>query len=354
LWEGDIPSSSGTGPQTVFAMAEDADHTIATHLGVYETRPIADFSLEGVDTPKTVSPGDMTEFHVSVIGPTSKWVSLSVGGIPPGASASFSGGAEIAAPGQRTETRLTISTSETTPLGTYTLTLKGSNGTFSHEALVTLVVNRSFDFTLQPLTPSQVLVPGSSAPFIVVARLISGTAKPVMMTVEGLPQAATSSFSINPVTPVAGAGSLSVLTIGWNSALSAGSYSLKIVGTSGALRRETSVTLHVQSSEANFALQSSTSSVALSCGPSNPVDYGCGAEIEITVVPLSGNPQPVTLSVQGLPEYAYSYFSSSPVTPGSSTTLTIGMYPRGPATHRITVVGTSGTLVRTVSFDLIE
>jgi hypothetical protein len=353
VWEGDIPSSLDEGAQSVFAMAEDADHKIATHIGVYDTRH-ADFTIEPLDTQQTVSPGDAAAFRVQVIGPPSKGVSLSVEAVPPGATASFSEGAVIPTPGQGSESRLTISTSEMTPQGIYTLTLRGSNRTFAHEASLTLIVKGSFDFSLQPLTPSQTLEPGGSAPFIVVARLASGMARPVTMSVEGLPLAAISSFSINPVTPVAGAGSLSVLTIGWNSALSAGSYSLTIVGTSGALRRETSVTLQVQSSEANFGLQSSASSVALTCGPDNPVDYGCGAEIEITAALLSGNPQAVILSVLGLPEGAYFYFSSNPVTPGSSTTLVIGMYPRGPATHRITVVGTSGTLIRAVSFDLIE
>src|SRR6185503_4645190 len=143
LWEGDIASSSEAGPQSVFAMAEDADHKIATHIGVYETRRISDFTIETLDMSKTVSPGDMAEFRVSVIGPTSKGVSLSVDGLPPGASFSFSQGAVIPAPGQRTENRLTISTAETTQQGTYTLTLRGSNGTFAHEASLILVVRKS-------------------------------------------------------------------------------------------------------------------------------------------------------------------------------------------------------------------
>jgi hypothetical protein len=249
LWEGDIASSSEAGPQSVFAMAEDADHKIATHIGVYETRRIADFTIETLDTSKTISPGAMAEFRVSVVGPTSNNVSLSLTGMPPGASATFSWGAVIPAPGQRTESRLTISTSETTPQGTYSLTLRGSNGTFTHEAPVTLVVNA-------------------------------------------------------------------------------------VVVVSG-----------------DFALLSSESSVFLDCAGSFD---GCGAVIEINAAHLSGPALTVSLTVQGLPGDLSAEFSPNPVTAGGGTTLVIESYLRPPpGTYLVTVVGTSETVTRTVSFDLV-
>ena len=349
VWEGDIASSSEAGPQSVFAMAEDADHKIATHIGVYETRRIADFTIETLDTAKTVSPGGMAEFRVSVAGPTSNDVSLSLTGMPPGASATFSQGALIPAPGQRTESRLTISTSQTTQQGTYTLTLKGSNGKFAHEASLTLVVQRSFDFSLQPLTQSQAIVPGGSAQFIVAGRLVSGTAEPVTMSVEGLPQAASGWFSISLVIPALGGASPTVLTVDTTLAISPGNYSITIVGTSGQLRRELRVTLTVESTFGGFELVSSESSIVLYC---EYYGYDCYATIEITVVLLSGSVQPVFLTAYGVP--AGLQFSLNPVTPGASTTLTVQSDVAPPAgTYRVTVVGTSGSMIRTLSFDLI-
>ncbi|HEU4391187.1 MAG TPA: hypothetical protein VFV34_25535, partial [Blastocatellia bacterium] len=244
VWEGDLLTGSESGPQTVFALAEDADHKIATQIGVYETRRESDFSIQALDTQRTIAPGGVAEFRISVIGPPSTGVSLSVEGLPPRSGATFSQGVVIPAPGPGTESRLTIATSETTAEGTYTLTLRATNGTFTHEAQVFLVVSR----------PT------------------------------------------------------------WD-----------------------------------FELQSSRSSVEPFC------DYyphfGCDATLEITAVHLFGRAQPVFLSVQGLP--AQFQFSPNPVTSGGTTTLYFYFDELPSGVYRVTVVGTSGTLIRTVSFDLI-
>jgi len=38
LWEDNIPADREAGPQTVYALAKDANGHIATHIGVYEVR----------------------------------------------------------------------------------------------------------------------------------------------------------------------------------------------------------------------------------------------------------------------------------------------------------------------------
>ena len=460
VWEGDIPSSSDAGPQTVFAMAEDAEHKFATHIGVYETRHDAsDFRIEAETTPKTVSPGSTAEFRVRVIGLPSKGVNLSVDGTPPAASASLSATTMIPT-SEGAENRLTVATNETTPEGTYTLSVRGSNGRFTREASVILIVRRtveSFDFTLRAFGTPQTISPGGSAEFTIeailqggapepvnlsaerlpagasaaflmnplipgtgdrailtisttsavslgnhsmtivgragvlrrevpvtltiqvapppfsfqlfansfasvlpggltefklVVFLNSGIPEPVNLSVEGLPPGATGSFFPNPVTPV-GSGTQVSLMISTFPTIAPGTYSLTIVGTSGALRREAQVTLHVQGSEPwDFELQSSESRVVMSCDPR----FDCEAHVDITATLLSGPAQPVILSVQGLPqeEFDISVFPN-PVTPtagGARTTLGIFASPV-PGTRRVTVVATSGTLTRMVSFDLI-
>ena len=73
---------------------------------------------------------------------------------------------------------------------------------------------------------------------------------------------------------------------------------------------------------------------------------------------LGGFAQPVSLSVNGLPE-SFSYqFSPNPVTPtpgaGNRSTLLIDSLVRPQAgTYSVTIVGTAGSQIRAVSFDLI-
>jgi hypothetical protein len=82
--------------------------------------------------------GNAVNYNVAVsdVGGFSGPVSLSVSGLPAGASANFNP-ASVIGSGSST---LSVSTSSATPLGSYTLTITGVSGAVTHTATATLVV----------------------------------------------------------------------------------------------------------------------------------------------------------------------------------------------------------------------
>lgn len=103
------------------------------------TYPAADFSVSSVTPPQTVTAGGIASFIASVsplYGFTGS-VALSATGLPAGALASFSP-ASISVSGQST---LSVTTSGSTPAGTYPITIAGVSGGLNHTATLTLTVN---------------------------------------------------------------------------------------------------------------------------------------------------------------------------------------------------------------------
>ncbi|HTD22249.1 MAG TPA: chitinase [Terriglobales bacterium] len=96
-----------------------------------------DFTLGATPGSQTVTPGSSARYTatVSALSGFNGNVALSVGGVPSGATASFSP-TSIGSSGSST---LTVATG-TAAAGTYRLTITGSSGSLSHTALVTLTV----------------------------------------------------------------------------------------------------------------------------------------------------------------------------------------------------------------------
>jgi hypothetical protein len=97
-----------------------------------------DFSLSASPTSRSVNAGSGTTYTVSITrsGGFTGPVTLSIAGLPTGASGTFSSN-----PAAGTSSRLSITTSSATPGGTFPLTITGtSSGTPIHTTVVTLTV----------------------------------------------------------------------------------------------------------------------------------------------------------------------------------------------------------------------
>jgi regulation of enolase protein 1 (concanavalin A-like superfamily) len=102
------------------------------------TAPAPDFSIAASPSSQTVAPGGSTNYTatISALNGFSSGVSLTVSGLPSGATGSFNP-PTITGSGSST---LTVSTASSTPIGTSTLTITGTSGSLVHNATVTLVV----------------------------------------------------------------------------------------------------------------------------------------------------------------------------------------------------------------------
>jgi len=237
-------TTPGTYTLTITGTSGSLTHSTTVTLVVNAT-PTPDFSISATPSSQTVTVGSGTSYTtaVSALNGFTGTVSLSVSGLPSGATGSFNP-TSIATSGSST---LSVSTNSTTPVGAYTLTITGTSGSLTHSITVTLVVNAAVtgDFSITATPSSQTVTEGgtSSTTYTTSVTAQNGFTGTVTLSVSGLPSGVTGSF--NP-TSVAGSGN-STLSVSASSSGKVGTYTLTIKGTSGSLVHSTTVTLVVKS-----------------------------------------------------------------------------------------------------------
>jgi len=176
------------------------------------------------------------------IGGFNGTIALSVAGLPPGATSSFSPASIVGGSGSSI---LTVKTATTTPQpSVYTLTITGTNGILVHNTTAYLGVTTSQgDFT-GSASPSSVSVPsaGGVANYAVTLSPIQGGAGDVSLSVGGLPPGATASFTPSTVSGGSGTSNLQITVA---SGTPAGTYSIAITSTGSGVVHQTGVSLVV-------------------------------------------------------------------------------------------------------------
>jgi uncharacterized membrane protein len=246
--------------------------------GVFAAASKADFTLAASPASQTVSPGGKTSYTVSItrLGGFTGSVNLAVSGLPIGATGSFSPNPVGSA---QTSSVLTVNTASSTPTGNYTLAITAASGTLKHSTAVTLVVQKgqTSDFAIAASPTTQQVLQGDQTSYAVSVSSVAGFTSSVSLSVSGLPNGVTGSFSPNPVTPTATPGTPSTLTIVAASNASTGNYTLTVTGTSGSLVHSQQVALAV--------LQTSSFSIT---GNANTASLYPGARTSVN--PLITNP----------------------------------------------------------------
>ena len=141
-------------------------------------------------------------------------VSLSVSGLPSGASSAFSGNT------------LVIFVSATATPGSYALKITGTSGTTTATTTITLVIPAGPKFTLSPAAAKLTLGPLGRGSDVITVVPANGFTGAVTFKVTGLPTGVTGTFSPTSST------SKTTLTIAVPLFTTAGTYTLTITGTS--------------------------------------------------------------------------------------------------------------------------
>src|SRR5439155_1433456 len=165
--------------------------------------PGPDFTLSASPASRTVTPGGSTSYDVT-IGPTGGFtgqVTLSVSGLPSGATGSFT-----PTPATGSPTPPLPSTPLFLP-NSSTLTLADPRSQQTHTNTLTRFLSPAPDFTLSASPASQTATPGGSTSYDVTISPTGGFTGQVTLSVSGLPSGATGSFTPNPAT---GSSTLSV------------------------------------------------------------------------------------------------------------------------------------------------
>jgi hypothetical protein len=199
--------------------------------------PPPDYSLSATPSSSTVVQGAGTTYTVNIArtGGFSSAVTLSAGGLPSGAAATFS-------PNNTTANTSTISvtTSTTTPVGSYAATITGVGGGLTHTTSVTLVVQApaASGYSLSATPSSRSVVRGSRTSYTVTITRTGGFTGAVAMSVSGLPGGAAASFN-----PASTTGTSSTMTVTTSRTTRTGTYTLTITGVNGTVTRSITVSL---------------------------------------------------------------------------------------------------------------
>jgi uncharacterized membrane protein len=323
-------AATGAATVTITGTSGTLSHSTTVRLTVNSAAQ-ADFTISDSPTSITVTSGATGHSTVTIgaVNGFTGTVSLSVSGLPSGASATFSPNTITNGSGNST---MSVTTSSSTPAGTYTLTITGTSTSpsLTHSTTVTLVVNTAStgNFSLSASLSSQTVTAGNSASYTATITPAGGFTGSVTLSVSGLPSGATARFTVNPV---AGSGN-STLTVNTSSSTPTGSYTLTITGTSTSpsLTHSTTVTLVVNS----FSVSASPSS--------ETVTRGSNATYTVTVMPINGFTGTVTFRVSGLPTNSTATFNPTSVTGRGTSTLTI-------TTNSSTTTGTFSLRIRGTS-----
>jgi uncharacterized membrane protein len=301
--------------------------------------PAPDFTLSSLPASQTINQGDGTAYTPAVAAANgfSGAVSLSVSGLPTGATGTFT---PPSITGSGTST-LNVTISGTTPTGSYTLTITGTSGALTHSSTATLVVNAAPvpDFSLARSPASQTVTQGAGTSYTQTVTAANGFSGAVDLSVSGLPTGATGTFNPTSVTG-SGTSTLTVTTLGTTPT---GSYTLTITGTSGGLTHSATATLVVNAPVVpDFTLAASPAS--------RTVTQGGGTSYTPTVTAVNGFSGAVAFSVSGLPTDATGTFNPTSVTGSGSSTLTVTSAATTPTgTYTLTITGTSGALTHSTT-----
>src|SRR5439155_78143 len=211
--------------QAIYARAKAQAQQQAAHGIAPYAR--GDFSITASPGSQTVVRGSSTTYTVSTQATSGapRPVSLSVSGLPAGATGSFNP-ASVTAGGSSV---LTIATTTTAATGTFPLSVAGqypSGATHSTTVGLTVTAPVIDDFAISASPSAQSVVQGSSTTYTVSTQVASGTAQTVTLSVSGLGTGAAGSF--NPTSVMAGGSS--VLTIATTTTAATGTFTVSITG----------------------------------------------------------------------------------------------------------------------------
>lgn len=130
-------ASTGTATLTITGTSGSLAHSATPTLTVTVAGPAPDFTISASPASRSITRGNSTTYAVTImpLNGFTGTVSLSVSGLPNRAHASFN--PTSISSGNST---LTVTAGQRTPRGTYTLTIKGANGSLSHTTPVTLII----------------------------------------------------------------------------------------------------------------------------------------------------------------------------------------------------------------------
>jgi hypothetical protein len=329
-------ASLASGSYRIAVTGTSGTTTRTTYVQLLVSPP-ADFTIAASPSSASTVPGGSVSYVISVgsLNGFTGNVALSLSGLTASQAGWTFAPATVAGAGTST---LTVEPSASIAPATYALTVRGTSGTTTHTAKLNFVVVPQPDFAVSATPSSSSTLPGGSVTYTASVTAKNGFAGAVGLTLSGL-TAAQASWTFTPAS-VTGSGT-SKLAIAPAASVAPAIYRLTITGTSGGLKRATSVNLTV-AQPPDFALARTPATVTVRAGKA--------ATFAVSTTSMGGFAGNVTLTVTGVPAGATATFAPSPVaTPGSSTLTVQTTRATAKGTFTLTITGASGALSRQVT-----
>jgi hypothetical protein len=335
---------AGTYPITITGTAG----TGLTRTTTYTLIKVSDFILSVSPNWIEVIRGTsgsttMTATLVGTGSSTPVWFSV-VSGLPSGASASF-----IPSSCNPTcSSTMIISTDESTPVGSYPIYVKGTNGIDNKTVTVYLSVYH-FDFTLTANPNSGTIgegYPAISTEIWAFKTADSTGSTPVSLSVSGLPAGASYQFlrSGGAITP----DGYEDLLITDLVDVPPGTYTIIITGSGGGKTRQTTYTLTKVITGFDFDLSVSPSPTSLT------IIQGQSGSATVTATVTKGTPsEPVTFGYIGLPTGVSLSYNPASCWPNCSSTWTFNVaLTTQPGIYPLTIYGNCSGMYKSIPFTL--
>ena len=202
------------------------------------------------------------------------------------------------------------------------------------------------DFSISVTPPAQTVVQGGSTSYTVSTTVISGNPEPISLTRGPLPAGASGSFTNDVIIT----GTSSTLNINTGTA-APGTYTITVTGTGAENTHSTAATLIIIPAVTPTPTPNDFSISVTP--PAQTVVQGASTSYTVSTAVISGNPEPISLSLSGLPTGASGSFTSNNVITGGSSTLNINAGTAAPGTYTITVTGSGAENAHSTTATLI-
>jgi hypothetical protein len=320
----------GTYVMTVTGTSNQVSSATALTLTINPT-----LSLGAQPSARTVLPGDTAAYTLSLAASQgfTDPVTLGLQGAPAGTITSF----DPNPLGPPDSSQLYITTTASTLVGTYVMTVTGTSNQVSSATALTLTINPTLTLSAQPST--RTALPGAAAVYTLSLSASQGFTGPVTLGLQGAPAEASVSFDPNPLSlPGSSQLHVNVPPSTW-----IGTYVMTVSATSDQVSSATPLTLTVNPQIALIPQPSVRSALP-----------GATAVYTLSLTASRGFTEPTTLGLQGAPAGAAVSFDPNPITPPGASQLRVnvgastaaGIYP-------MTATGTAGVLTATADLTLV-
>lgn len=298
------------------------------------------FELTSSPGTATILQGGATSVSINISGKTIKPIVIAVTeGLPTGVTVKFTPASCVA---PCNVIMLVASTEQTAP-GTYGIPVIGAaEGTSANTNFsVTIQAIPSFNFSLGLTSLSGTVSSGESIGTTLNLAQVSGTSESVILNATGQPSGVTVKFSIGSCKP-----SCSALATIVSSSMTSGTYPITITATAGSITKSAVYALTVTPvALASFALTVlPTGSAIFQKDVANAV---------VTLSQLSGTSQNVSLVVGSKPNGTGITMTPTSCKPPCSATMAISTSENIlPGTYPISIIGSSGGIVKFIEYQL--